>query len=98
MQSIFNPDDKRAMQQVINDLVRQFDNYGSVTLATSTTTTTVSNPKVLPTSVIVLQATNIGAAAVAASTFVSSKTSGQFTITHTSATTARVFDYVIHGA
>lgn len=96
MQSIYNPDDKRAMAQVINDLVRQFENTGTVTLSNSTTTT-VSNPKVLPTSVIVLQATNIGAAAVAASTFVSSKTNGQFTITHTSATTSRVFDYVIHG-
>lgn len=98
MQSIYNPDDKRAIAQTINDLVRQFENYGSVTLVTSDTKTIVSNPKVLPSSVIVLQPTSIGAASAAPTTFVSSKSSGQFTITHTSATTSRVFDYVIHGA
>jgi hypothetical protein len=97
VQSIYNPDDKRQVQQVVNELVRQFDNTGSITLALSKTSTVVSNPKIRPDSVIVLQPRNTSAASIAATTFVSSKADGQFTITHPSSTTPRAFDYVIHG-
>lgn len=95
MQSIYNPDDKRQIAATINDLVRQFENTGSVTLTSSTTSTVVSNPKVLPSSVVMLRETS--PAAFAAQAYVSAKGNGQFTITHLSATTVRTFDYVIHG-
>ncbi|WVT74018.1 hypothetical protein QM996_02570 [Sinorhizobium chiapasense] len=95
MQSIYNHSDTRQMAQVINDLVRQFDNTGSVSLTNSTTSTVVSNPKVLPSSVVILQETS--PAAFAAQAYVSAKANGQFTITHLSATTTRTFDYVIFG-
>ncbi|QRM54745.1 hypothetical protein [Sinorhizobium sp. BG8] len=97
MQSIYNPDDKRQIAATINDLVRQFENIGSVTLASSTTSTTVSNPKVLSSSVIVLQPRTSTAAGAQATTYVSSVSGGQFVITHASATTSRIFDYVIYG-
>ncbi|MCY1367495.1 hypothetical protein D9M69_544340 [compost metagenome] len=95
MQSLIRADDPRQIKEVVNNIVRQFDNYGSVTLTNGSATTVVINPKVNPLSVIFLQATN--EAARATTTSVSAKGDGQFTITHASAETARTFDYVIFG-
>ena len=95
MQSLIRGDDPRQVKEVVNNIVRQFDNYGSVTLTNGSTTTLVINPKVNPLSVVILQATN--EAARSSTTSVSAKGDGQFTITHASAATARTFDYVIFG-
>lgn len=95
MQSLIRGDDPRQVREVVNNLVRQFDNYGSITLTNGSTTTVVLNPKVNPLSVIFLQATN--EAARATTTSVSAKGDGQFTVTHASGATTRTFDYVIFG-
>lgn len=97
MQSIYNHNDSIQMAAAINELVRQFENTGSVTLTSSVTSTVVSNPKIIPSSVVMLQPKTSAAASALATTYISSIGAGQFTIAHTSATTARTFDYVIHG-
>lgn len=95
MESVHNHADSRAVARVLNQVVSQFDNTGSINLANSTTTTTVSNSKVVPTSKVFLQPRT--AAAVTAGAFVSSISSGSFVITHASETTVRTFDYVVFG-
>lgn len=97
MQSLLRGDDPRQIKEIVNNIVKQFDNTGSASLTSSTTSTIVRNPKVNPLSVIQLQPTTSAAAGAMATTFVSAKGSGQFTIAHASATTARTFDYVIFG-
>lgn len=97
MQSIYNPDDKRQIAATINDLVRQFESVGSVNLTNSTTSTVVSNPMVLPSSIVLLQPRTSAASGAMATTYISSVGSGQFTISHASATTTRTFNYVIYG-
>lgn len=97
MQSIYNPNDNIQIAATVNELVRQFENTGSVTLTNAATTTVVYNPKVVPSSVPFLQPRNTAAASVLLTTFISSVGTGQFTITHANAATARTFDYVIHG-
>jgi len=95
MQSIYNPDDTRQMAQVINDLVRQFENTGSVTLTNSATSTVVSNPLVMTSTVPNLIAAD--ANAKAEDWFIQSVGTGQFTIGHSSGMTTRKFYYVLHG-
>ena len=95
MESVYNHLDARQVQRVVNELVRQFDNTGTVTLANSTTTTTVSNPKVASTSKIFLQART--SAAAAENAYISSISAGSFVITHANAVTTRTFDYVVFG-
>ena len=97
MQSLIRGDDPRQIKEIVNNIVRQFDNTGSVTLTNSSTTTILRNPKLNAMSVIQLQPTSSAAATAIATTYVSAKGEGQFTITHASATTSRVFDYVIFG-
>ncbi|RVK19421.1 hypothetical protein CN165_12700 [Sinorhizobium medicae] len=93
MESVYNHADSRQVARVLNDVVRQFDNTGTVTLANSTTTTTVSNPKVASTSKIFLQPRT--SAAASENAWISSISAGSFVITHASATTTRTFDYVV---
>lgn len=95
MQSVYNHADSRQVANVLNEVVRQFDNTGTVTLASSTTTTTVNNPKVASTSKVLLQPRT--SAAAAENAWISSVSSGSFVITHASATTTRTFDYVVFG-
>lgn len=97
MQSIYNPNDNIQMAATVNELVRQFENTGSVTLTNSATSTVVYNPKIVASSVAVLQPKTLAAAGAQATTYISSVGTGQFTITHASATTTRTFDYVLHG-
>lgn len=66
-----------------------------VSLANSATTTTVLNAKITSQSKIFLQPRNANAAASGA--FISSISTGSFTVTHNNATTARTFDYVVFG-
>lgn len=94
MQALTNPNDPRNVQTVVNNIVRQFDNVGSVTLTTGTTTV-VKNNKINPNSFIGLTANTANAQGV---TFWITYSSGQFTINHpASAATDRTFRYVIHG-
>ncbi|RVO54940.1 hypothetical protein [Sinorhizobium meliloti] len=93
MEIVKNPKNQLEVQRVLNNVVRQFDNTGTVTLANSTTTTTVSNPKVASTSKIFLQPRT--SAAASENAWISSISAGSFVITHASATTTRTFDYVV---
>lgn len=99
MQALRNPNDPRQIQEVVNNVVKQFDNYGFVALRVSQTTTVIINGKINSGSLVVIQP--IGSLAAAAyalgTTYVSAVGDGQFTITHPSATTERKFGYVIHG-
>jgi hypothetical protein len=96
MEIIYNEKDLIQIKRVVNDVVRQVDNNtGTVTLANSTTTTTVQNAKVASTSKVFLQPRT--SAAAAENAWISSVSSGSFVITHASATTTRTFDYVVFG-
>ena len=95
MEIVHNHTDSRQIQRVLNQVVRQFDNTGSFSLANTVTTTTVSDPKIASTSTVFLQPRT--AAAVTSNAYISAITAGSFVVTHASATTARTFDYVVFG-
>lgn len=96
MERVYDHTNTRQITSVLNQVVSQFDNTGSVTLADSETTTTVLNPKINSQSKVFLQARTTAAATALASTFISAINDGSFVITHASATTARTFDYAVH--
>lgn len=96
MQALRNPNDPRQVQEVVNNIVKQFDNYGFVTLQTGQTTTVVTNGKCNSISVVQLQPMNEDAAGALATTWVTPQ-DDQFTITHENAGTERKFGYVIFG-
>lgn len=77
---------------VINQVARQFENTGSATLTTSTTTT-VSNPKVTSQSTVILQPRNANAAASVY--FINSISNGSFVIGHVAGAAGRSFDYAV---
>lgn len=95
MERVYDHTNTRQITSVLNQIASQFDNTGSVTLANSATTTTVTNPKINAQSKIFLQPRTIAAAGALSSTFISAINGGSFVITHASATTARTFDYVV---
>lgn len=71
---------------------------GSVTLASSATTTTLADPAISPTSKLFLTPTTANAASALASTYVSSKSNGQATLGHASnGQLDRTFDYLVIG-
>ncbi len=96
MERVYDHTNTRQITSVLNQVVSQLDNnFGSVTLAESETTTTILNPKINSQSKVFLQARTTAAATALASTFISAINDGSFVITHASATTARTFDYVV---
>lgn len=95
MERVYDHTNTRQITSVLNQVASQFDNTGSVTLANSVTTTTVSNPKINSQSKVFLQARTIAAANTLNSTFISAINNGSFVITHGSASTTRAFDYVV---
>ncbi|MGO1160840.1 hypothetical protein ACTOV4_02655 [Brucella sp. C7-11G] len=54
MEGVYKPEDPKHVARVVNDIVRQFDNTGTVTLKTSATSTVVMNPKVVASTVPLL--------------------------------------------
>lgn len=93
--SSLDPQLTRLLQAVNQLILGNSNNSGSVTLTENTTTTTVLNSRVGANSKIILTATTANAAAALATTYVSAKTAGQFTITHANnAQTDRKFDYI----
>lgn len=95
--SISDPRNPAQVMTTVNQLVRQFDNTGTVTLTKSATSTVVLNPKVNSLSKVFLEPRTIDAAGSRDSTFVSNISDGQFVIVHASATTTRTYDYVLYG-
>lgn len=73
-------------------------NQGSVTLAANVTTTTVSHPLFESHQTVVLSPLTANAAAALATTYVSARAKGQFTLTHANAaTTDREFEFIFAG-
>jgi hypothetical protein len=93
MQSVYNHTDTRQIMNVLNQVVSQFENTGSITLTTSTTTT-VNNPKVTSLSRVILQPRNANAAS--SSHFISSISSGSFVIGHVAGAAGRILDYALY--
>lgn len=89
---------QRKINTSINNMLDgRSDNYGTVTLTASATTTTVatSGLKVSANSVILLSPKTANAAAALASTYVSAVGNGTFTLTHANnSQTDRTFGFV----
>jgi hypothetical protein len=98
MQLPNNLSDERTLRIALEQIVRTIWNTtGTVTLTANATTTTVVTNKVNPNSVIGLTPTTATAAAAMTTTYVVAS-SGQFVITHASATTTnRTYTYSISG-
>lgn len=92
MERVYNHTDTRQIANLLNQVIGQFENTGSITLANAVATTTVSNPKITAQSRVFLQPRN--ANAVSANAFISSISNGSFVIGHAAATTERKLDYV----
>ncbi len=89
--------DPRKVATAINKVIEgRTDNYGSVTLGTSTVTTvvTLADSQISENSVIAISPRTANAAAAMATTYVSAVAIGSFTLTHANAGTSdRTFDY-----
>lgn len=85
----------RQVADAVNQIVAgRLDSFGTVTLRVSQTTTTVTNALVGANSVIVLMPKTANAAAALATTYVSARTNGSFTLTHANnSQTDREFGY-----
>jgi hypothetical protein len=94
MQVVNNPDNKRQIMQVINELVRQVNATGTCMLTTSATTTTVTDRRITPSSVVVLSPIGTAKTVVPG---IAAKATGSFTIGHTTASAGMIVDYVIFG-
>lgn len=71
---------------------------GSLTLTASVTTTEITDRRVGIDSKIMLSSTTANAAAALATTYVTEKSAGAFTLTHANnAQTDRTFDYTVTG-
>lgn len=91
MERVYNHTDTRQIANLLNQVIGQFENTGSITLSNAATTT-VSNPKITAQSRVFLQPRN--ANAVSANAFISSISNGSFVIGHAAASTERKLDYV----
>ena len=92
--------DQRDTSEVVNNILSgKLNATGSVTLTNSATSTVVADFRVGSESVIIfmpLSAASAGELA-AGGMFVSARSKNSFTITHASAGTTRLFDYVVIG-
>lgn len=92
--------DLRTISEVVNNLLRgKTNNTGTVTLAASSATaTTLDNALISADSVILLMPTTANAAAWMNDVYVSARTNGSATLTHSANTaTDRTFAYAVIG-
>lgn len=92
--------DLRTVSEVVNNLLRgKTNNTGEVTLAASSaTSTTLNNALIGPGSVIVLMPTTANAAAWMNVVYVSARSNGSATLTHSANTaTDRTFGFAVIG-
>lgn len=74
------------------------DNFGSVTLTSGTTTTTITDARASENSTVVLSPRTANAAAAIGTTYVSAKNNGSFVLTHANnGQTDKTFDYALIG-
>jgi hypothetical protein len=92
MERVYNHADSRQVAAVLNNVVSQFDNLGTATLTTGTTTT-VNNPKITSITKVFLQPRNANAAS--SGYFISSIANGSFVIGHSAGSAGRAFDYAV---
>ncbi len=95
MKIIRDPSNPRQVKEVVDQIVRQFDNTGSAVLAANSTKTIIQNPKVTSMSKILLSPRDANAAQRMNATWVDQVSNGSFTVNHDSITAARKIDYVI---
>ena len=90
----------REISEVVNNLVEgKSNNTGTVTLATaSATTTTLTDERIGYDSVIVFMPTTANAASAMTNLYVSAKTQGSATLTHSANTsTNKTYSYIVVG-
>ena len=100
--SAFVPDDTQHRRAIANwereAHQGHLGNVGTVTLASSAASTLVTDFRVGPATVVCLMPTTLNAAAALASTYISSRSAGAFTISHANTGTAdRAFAYSVLG-
>lgn len=89
----------RRIKDVVNRIMDgKTNNRGSVTLTAGITTTAVQDVNCTTESVILFMPKTSNASAALASTYISARTSGSFTVTHANnGQTDREFEYTITG-
>jgi hypothetical protein len=94
-----NERDLRRVVLAVNELGRGRSNAtGEFTLATSTTSTTVTAPNCSAGSVVLIVPKTANAAAALSTTFISAVNNGSFTVTHAASDqTDRTFGYECRG-
>ena len=91
--------DQRAVAEVVNGIMDgKTNNIGTVTLAQSSTTTTLTDARIGIESVILFTPTSSNSASEMAHLFISAQTNGSATITHRNTGHADLtFQYIIVG-
>ena len=92
--------DPLSVASVVNGvLAGKTNNTASVTLTSSTTTTAVTDYNSGPESAVLFMPTTTAAATelAAGGMYVSARSKNSFTITHSNATSSRIFTYVVVG-
>ena len=91
--------DERAVRDVLARVMQgKTNNTGTVTLTTSSTTTTLTDPRIGAESVILFMPTTANAKTAAANLYVSARASGSATLTHaSSANVDQTFGYCVIG-
>jgi predicted CopG family antitoxin len=90
----------RSISEVVNNLVEgKSNNTGDITLnASSATTTTISDERIGYNSIILLMPTTANAVASLTNVYVSARTKGSATLTHSANTnTDKTYGYIIVG-
>lgn len=90
----------REISEIVNNLVEgKTNNTGDITLnAGSATTTTISNERIGYNSIILLMPTTANAVASLTNVYVSARTKGSATLTHSANTnTDKTYGYIIVG-
>ena len=97
MESIRDITNKSQLKTLLDQIVKQFNNTGTITLTPSSTTTVLTNAKINSQSVIVL-VPKTASAAVSNTTLWIVPSRGQATLNHTNTMTVdRTFNYAIFG-
>jgi len=85
----------RQLEQILNGRTR---NQGAVTLTANAATTVINNPLFESHQAVVLSPLTANAAAAIATTYVSARTAGQFTLAHANnAQVDKSFEYIFVG-
>lgn len=91
-------DDRTLREIVAGVMLGKLNATGTVTLTASSTTTTLTDPRIGAESVILFMPTTANAKTAAANLYVSARASGSATLTHaSSANVDQTFGYIVIG-